>query len=87
MNCSSLAILLLSLGCLLSIAPVLGKPAEEEAEEEGDEEAEDEEEGKYLKTAFGLQDLFNTCSKDTCSPLMRFWSSVMLGQYLNLQVV
>ena len=47
MNCSSLAILLLSLGCLLSIAPVLGKPAEEEAEEEGDEEAEeDEEEGK-----------------------------------------
>merc|ERR1712212_375218 len=42
---SSLAILLLSLGCLLSIAPVLGKPAEEEAEEEGDEEAEDEEEG------------------------------------------
>ena len=45
-DCSSLAILLLSLGCLLSIAPVLGKPAEEEAEEEGDEEAEDEEEGK-----------------------------------------
>ena len=51
MNCSSLAILLLSLGCLLSIAPVLGKPAEEEAEEEGDEEAEDEEEGKLWKTA------------------------------------
>ena len=50
MNCSSLAILLLSLGCLLSIAPVLGKPAEEEAddndgeEEEGDEDAEEEEE-------------------------------------------
>ena len=51
MNFSSLAILLLSLGCLLSIAPVLGKPAEEEAEEEGDEEAEDEEEGKLWKTA------------------------------------
>ena len=46
MNFSSLAILLLSLGCLLSIAPVLGKPAEEEAEEEGDEEAEEDEEGK-----------------------------------------
>ena len=50
LNCSSLAILLLSLGCLLSIAPVLGKPAEEEAddndgeEEEGDEGAEEEEE-------------------------------------------
>ena len=46
MICSSLAVLLLSLGCLLSIAPVLGKPAEEEAEEEGDEEAEEDEEGK-----------------------------------------
>ena len=50
MNCSSLAILLLSLGCLLSIAPVLGKPADEEADgEEGDDEAEEEEEGKSLK--------------------------------------
>merc|ERR1712168_1710580 len=39
---SSLAVLLLSLGCLLSIAPVLGKPAD--GEEEGDEDAEEEEE-------------------------------------------
>ena len=42
MICSSLAVLLLSLGCLLSIAPVLGKPAD--GEEEGDEDAEEEEE-------------------------------------------
>merc|ERR1712212_240175 len=43
---SSLAILLLSLGCLLSIAPVLGKPAEEEADGEEEEEGGDgEEEG------------------------------------------
>ena len=35
--------MLLSLGCLLSIAPVLGKPADEEADgEEGDDEAEEE---------------------------------------------
>ena len=43
MICSSFAIYLLSLGCLLSIAPVLGKPADEEADgEEGDDEAEEE---------------------------------------------
>ena len=53
MNFSSLAILLLSLGCLLSIAPVLGKPAEEEAEEE-EEEGDEEEEGKSLKCFVGF---------------------------------
>merc|ERR1711974_383538 len=34
---STLAILLLSLGCFLSIKPALGKPSEDEAEEEGEE--------------------------------------------------
>ena len=38
---STLALLLLSLGCFLSLSPVQGKPAEEE-EEEGDEEEEGE---------------------------------------------
>ena len=41
---STLAILLLSLGCFLSISPALGKPAEEE--EEGGEEGEEDEEGE-----------------------------------------
>ena len=40
---SALAILLLSLGCFLSISPALGKPAaeEEDDESEGDEDGED----------------------------------------------
>ena len=40
---STLAILLLSLGCFLSISPALGKPAaeEEDDESEGDEDGED----------------------------------------------
>ena len=42
---STLAILLLSLGCFLSISPVLGKPAEEE-EDDGGEEGEEDEEGE-----------------------------------------
>ena len=88
MNCSSLAILLLSLGCLLSIAPVLGKPAEEEADGEEEEEGGDEEEeGKSLKMHLVSQDMISTCSKDSCSPLMCFQSSVMFGQYVDLQVV
>ena len=68
MICSSLAVLLLSLGCLLSIAPVLGKPAD--GEEEGDEDAEEEEEeeGKQLKNA-GIGTA-KRCSKNQC--LKRF---------------
>ena len=51
MNFSSLAILLLSLGCLLSIAPVRGSPClnNDDAAEEGDaegDEAEEEAEGE-----------------------------------------
>ena len=46
MNFSSLAILLLSLGCLLSIAPVQGSPClnNDDAAEEGDAEGDDAEE-------------------------------------------
>ena len=44
---STLALLLLSLDCFLSLSPVLGKPAEEE-EEEGDEEEEGEGGGELL---------------------------------------
>ena len=40
---STLAILLLSLGCFLSISPALGKPAEED---DGGEEGEEDEEGE-----------------------------------------
>ena len=45
MNFSSLAILLISLGCLLSIAPVQGSPClnDDDAAEKGDAEGEDAE--------------------------------------------
>ena len=43
--------------------------------------------GYVVKNAFVSQDMISTCSKDSCSPLMCFQSSVMLGQYMNLQVV
>ena len=43
---SALAILLLSLGCFLSISPALGKPAEEDDGGEEDEEGEGDEDGE-----------------------------------------
>ena len=43
---STLAILLLSLGCFLSIRPALGKPAEEDDGGEEDEEGEGDEDGE-----------------------------------------
>ena len=43
---STLAILLLSLGCFLSISPALGNPAEEDDGGEEDEEGEGDEDGE-----------------------------------------
>ena len=43
---STLAILLLSLGCFLSISPALGKPAEGDDGGEEDEEGEGDEDGE-----------------------------------------
>ena len=43
---STLAILLLGLGCFLSIRPTLGKPAEEDDEGDEDEKGEGDEDGE-----------------------------------------
>ena len=75
---STLAILLLSLGCFLSIKPALGKPSEDEAEEEGEEgdgdgEAdEDDDDRSILKTFYTL--------------LILAYSTLLNGFYCSIQM-
>ena len=66
---------------------MLGKPAEEEADGEEEEEGGDEEEeGKFLKCFVGF-DQHLLKRQLLSSSLKCFQSSVMFGQYVDLQVV